>query len=170
MFGVQDQHHVENMGLQFCELFVWPQDIQKVFRHGKVFIWHVDVKRFAVIIMLFHSVGVRHNHGDASSELNGLAHQVFHGSVVGIAVVRIQREHTARQLVHHVAAGRFDDHVLGEARRQAARGGKHCIELFQLFFARQLAEEQKINHLFKAKGAIVHMRGNDIFHVISAVI
>ena len=116
------------------------------------------------------AVGVRGDEREAADQLDRLARDVLERHVVRRLVIGIQVEHAALELVHHVAAGRFEDHVLVEPVWQAARALQQAVEARLLLARRQFAEQQQIGDLLVAEGAAFVVGVHDVLHADAAVI
>ena len=86
------------------------------------------------------------------------------------AISGIEGQNAPCELVHDVAAGRLQDHVLGKGRRHLAGIGENLVELRQLFRLRKAAEEEQIGHLFKAERPGLLVRVDDVLHADTAIV
>ena len=114
--------------------------------------------------------GVRRDQREAGDEADGLPQDVFERGIVRALVVGIQGQHAAGQLVHDVAAGGLEDHVLGEGGGHLPGLGHDVIEALQLRAGRELAEQEQVGDLFIAEGAVLLVRGDDILDADAAVV
>ena len=130
----------------------------------------MNVEGTPVEDVMLHRVGVRHDGGEAPDELDGLAHHVFHGGVVGVVVVGVEHQNAALQLIHDVLGGCFQDHILKKAVGQGAGRGQNGVEVLKLVLGGELAEQQEIGHLFIAEGAQTAVHVQDLVDVDAPVI
>ena len=170
VLGVDHQHHIQQMGFLLGVLFVGTYHPQEVFRRGQIILREMDVQGIPLEIVALHRVGVGHDRGEAAHQLDGLQQHVFHRGVVGIIVIGVQRQHAAGQLVHDVPAGMAHDHVLGKALRQFPGPLHDLVEVLQLRPGGQIAQQQQIGHLLKAKGTGLAVGLNNFVEFNAAIV
>ena len=90
--------------------------------------------------------------------------------IVRTVVIGIEGEDTAGQLVHDVAAGGLEDHVLGEPGGHGACAGHDVVESLLLRLRGQRAEQQQIRDLLIAERAAFPMGLDNILDADAAVI
>ena len=140
VLGVEDEGQVQDFGLELGILAVRPQDEQNVLRRGEVGLRVVDIQAVAVVIVAVGLVAVDRQKRKQGDELQTLPQHVFSRDIVGVFVIGIQREDTARQGVHHVRARRLHDDVPHEAGGQGAVIGEYLLEFRELLPGRQFTE------------------------------
>ena len=107
VLGVQHQRKIQNAGLQLGIAAVCAQNVQQVFGGGELRNGVVDVQALIEHIVAVRLIAVYRKQREQRNELQALAQHVFDAVVVGMRVVAVQRQHAARQRVHHVGAGRL---------------------------------------------------------------
>ena len=137
---VQYQSDVQNLCFQLGVRTVRTEDMENVFRCGKLRLRRVDVKTLPVMVMAVGLVGVHGQHGEEGDELQGLAQYVGQGNVVRPVIIGVERQDAAGQSIHHIFAGRFHNNIPHEMGGKRAVGGQESGKCFQLFFVRQIAE------------------------------
>ena len=113
---------------------------------------------------------VRRDEREARNEADGLPQNVIQRSVVRAVIIGIEGENTAGQLVHDVAAGSLENHILGKPGWHAARAGHDVVEALLLCLRGQGAEQQQIRDLLIAERAVPPVGRDDIFNADAAVI
>ncbi len=166
---VDDEGGVQNLGLQGAEVSVQTQHVENVFRRGVVVLGRMDEERVSVVVVFVGLIAVDRQLREQGYELKALPEDIVHGGVVRVTVVGVEREDAAGQGVHHVLAGGFHDDVPDEVNREGAVAGQQVLELLELLFVRELAEQEQVDDLFVAVVAAVRRSGDDFLDVISAV-
>ena len=169
MLHVQHQTQVQQMGLLGGELIVVPHGVQEILRHRQAGLGPVQVEGLLVVIVPLGGEGVGHDDWEAGNELQRLEHLHRQGVVVRVGIVGVQRQHRPGQLVHHVVAGRLEDHVLGEVGGQLPEEGQDLAELLQRRRRGQGAEQQQIGRLLIAEAMLVGKAVDQILHVDAPV-
>ena len=167
---MQHQKRVKEFGIFVCVALVVAEHTQEVLRHGEALLGVMDVEALFVEVVALHGVGVGDYDGEARNQLYRLAEHVLKTGVVGVGVVGVEGEDAAGELVHHVAAGGLDNHVLGEVVRQGAGFRQYGVELLELLFCGQLAHEQQVGDLLVAEAAVLDMRPDYVDDVYAAVV
>ena len=107
---------------------------------------------------------------DRCNELQTLTQYIWYRSVVRSIVIGIQGQHTAGKGVHHVRARRVHNNSAHNARWQSTVVCKQFLKMFELFMVRQVAEQQEIGGLFKAKPFFADKPPYNLFNVYAALI
>ena len=158
---MQHQAQIQKQRLFFGVDAVAPQKRKDLLRNGKPGLFRVQKHGLPVKKAALDLIGLDRHIAHARDDLQRLPDFGLQREVLGVFVVGVKRQHAARQLVHNVGGGRFEHHVLKKALRP---------EQVKLLFIGQDAEDQEIDHLFKAEAplglAVVHQ----IPHVIAAVV
>ena len=164
-----DQTEIQKPRFLVGKLLIRPDHAQEVLRNGKLRLRPVQIQAVIVIIMPLDHIGVRHNHGEAGDQLNGLAHHVFHAQAVRIGITGVEGQDGAPQLVHDIVAGILENHVLRKILRQrrvgVENGGEHVV----LRLRGQLAEEQKIRNLGETEALFLDIGVDQIGQIIAAI-
>lgn len=129
---VQDEAAVEQLGLVVGVFAVRADQVQDVLRGRALRVGHVQEHGRAVKVAALRLIGVRDNDRELGGQADALTHDVLDRRLVRVAVVGIQRERRAGELVHDVAARRAHDHILGEVVRQRALQTDDVLELLEL--------------------------------------
>jgi predicted RNA-binding protein len=143
--------------------------MEKIFRCGKLGLGDMDEKALVLVIMLEGLIAVNGEHREDRDELQALAENVGNGGVIGIFIVCVERENASGKDIHHIFAGRFEDHIAHEGGRQAAVFREGLTESFQLFHIGKLGEEKKISCFFKTEAVIVQEAFDKVAYVDAAV-
>ena len=98
-----------------------------------------------------------------------LRHDVRQGDVVGVGVIGIERQHTARQQVHQIGGRRTHDDIAHKAVGQGAIGGQQIGEDFQLSGIRQVPDQQEVDRLLKAETVLGDKAADKVLDVDAAV-
>ena len=167
---VDHEHHVQQVGLFLRVLGVGADHPQKVLRRGQPLHGEVDVERAPFKVMALHRVGVGHDAGEGPHQLHRLEQDIVQGGVVRVFIIGVEGQHAPGQLVHDIPAGIFHNHVLGEAVGQLPRPVHDLIETVQFPPGGQIAHEQQIGHLFKAKGPRLPVGLHDLIELNAPVI
>ena len=124
----------------------------------------------AIVIMVVRLVAIHREHGEQRNHLYALAQHIFHRQIEGIVVIGKQREHAARQGIHHIRTGRFLNDIAHKI------GGKRTV-FAQLLgkglqFGRrgQLAKQEQIGDFLKAKPVLAHKAVHQLANVEPAII
>ena len=122
-----------------------------------------------IIDVALYRIGVGHNGGKATDQLDGLAHHILQRGVVRAVVVAVHGQHAALELVHDVRGGGLEDHILEKAVRKAAGRGEDPVEALELLGGGQLPEQEKVGHLLIAEGARCRVAVHDLAHADAPV-
>ena len=112
---------------------------------------------------------MRNDNRELGHQADALTHDVLDRRLVRVAVVGIQRERRAGELVHDVAARRAHDHILGEVVRQRALQTDDVLELLELAARRQLAAHEQIADLLEAEAVLALETVDEIIYIIAPV-
>ena len=159
---VEDHAKVQKLGLVVVEFRVLAQGVEEVLGHAQIRPGPVEVKAVLVEIMPLGGVGVGHDGGRPGHHAEGFEELVFQTSVLRLAVVGVEGQDAAGQLVHDVLVGGAEDHVLGEITGQLAPPGHEDLEILQLGERGQLAEEEEVHRLLKAEAVLPDTALNQI--------
>ena len=170
MLGMENEHEVEQMRLLRRVGRIGADHAQNILSDGQFRFRVVQNKRFAVKIMPLGGESVRRDEREARNEADGLPQNVIQRSVVRTVIIGIEGENTAGQLVHDVAAGSLENHILGKPGWHAARAGHDVVEALLLCLRGQGAEQQQIRDLLIAERAVPPVGCDDIFNADAAVI
>ena len=102
VFCMQNERHIEDTRFKFCIPAVLPQHIEDILRHGQRLLRTVDDERVIVVIKARCRIRIDGKNRHFRNELQTLAHHVFRRSVIGIGIVRKERQNTAHERIHHV--------------------------------------------------------------------
>lgn len=166
---VQDEAAVEQLGLVVGVFAVRADQVQDVLRGRALRVGHVQEHGRAVKVAALRLIGVRDNDRELGGQADALTHDVLDRRLVRVAVVGIQRERRAGELVHDVAARRAHDHILGEVVRQRALQTDDVLELLELAARRQFAAHEQIADLLEAEAVLALETVNEIIYVITPV-
>ena len=169
MLCVQDEAAVEQLGLVVGVFAVRADQVQDVLRGRALRVGHVQEHGRAVKVAALRLIGVRDNDRELGGQADALTHDVLDRRLVRVAVVGIQRERRAGELVHDVAARRAHDHILGEVVRQRALQTDDVLELLELAARRQLTAHEQIADLLEAEAVLALETVNEIIYVIAPV-
>ena len=126
--------------------------------------------RVPVKIVPLGGKGVRRDERKTRDEADGLPQDILQRCVVRAVVIGIEGEDAAGELVHDVAAGRLEDHILGKPGGHAARAGHDVVEALLLRLRGKRPEQQQIRDLLIAERAALLVRRDDILNADAAVI
>jgi hypothetical protein len=157
------------MGFLRGILVVVPDGVEEVLRHTQAGLWPVEVEGFLVVIVPLDREGVGHNHRHPRNELHRLTQLVGQGHIVGGAVVGVEGQHRAGQLIHHVGAGGLENHVLGEHAGEGVAAGQELAEGVQLLPAGQGPHQEQIGRFLEAKAPLAGEAANQVGHVDAPV-
>ena len=163
------QAQVQQAGLLLGVLIVPADGVEEILGQGQVVLRPVEVQTLVVEVVALHGEGVGHDGGAAGDELHGLTHLVFNAVVVRIAVIGVQGQHRAGQLVHHIMAGGGQNHVLGEPVGQSAVLRQDAGEALQLPPGGQRAQQQQIGGLLKTEAVLAHKAADQVLHIDAPV-
>ena len=121
------------------------------------------------MVIIVGVIAVNGQKREGCDQLQALTQHVINADIVCIVVVRIKCQHAARQRIHHIRARRFQNHITHKAWGQRAVAGEQLGEFIQLLLRRQVAEQQEVNGLFKAKALFFQKSGNNILNIHAAV-
>ena len=167
---MQDQRHIEHLCLQVRVLAVGSQQRQDHLSGGHGGLGVVYIEALVAHVMVIGVVAVDRQQREHRNQLYALSEHIVDRGIVGVFVVAEQRQHTARDRVHHIVARRLEDHVAHKVLRQGPVAHQKLLEGLQLRHVGQLAEQQQIHDLFKAKAVIAVDTADDIVDVVAAVI
>ena len=170
VFGVQDEAEVEDEGFQFRILLVGTNEAENVFRRAQILARLVYDEATVRVVVRVHLIAVGGEQGKLRDELYALSEYVGDRDIVGAFVVAVQGEHAARDDVHHVRGRCFHDYVAHETFGQSAELAQHFVEVFQLLFVGQFAEEEQIDRFLKAETLFFHEAAHEILNGDAAVI
>ena len=169
VLGVQHQGQVQGLGLQARVFAVGAHQVQQVLGGVQVLARVVDEQALPVEVVPLGHVAVGGHRGHAGDQLDGLAQHVAQAHVVRVGVVGVHDQDAAGQLVHHVVAGRLEDHVLGEAVGQRPAFAHQGGELLQLPGGGQVAEQQQVAGLLETRTVLLLQAGDQVGDVDAAV-
>ena len=121
------------------------------------------------MVILISLIRVHAHERKLRYKLQTLSQHVGYGNIVGVVVVRVEREHASAQTVHHIHAGSFHYNVAHERNGQRAETAQKFVELSEFLFARQRTEQQKIRGFFEAEPVLAHKAAHYIFYIYAAV-
>ena len=170
VLGVEHQAEIQQLGLAVGEFVVLAHGVEEVLGQRHSVLRPVEVEGVAVEIAPLGGVGVGHDHRGAGDEGDGLTQLVLQSHNLGLVIVRIEGQHTAGDLVHHVAGRGLQDHVLSEHGGQGAHLAQQFGELAQLLAVGQAAHEQQERRLLKAEALFGDKAVDQILHVDAAVV
>ena len=170
VLSVDHEHQVEEAGFVVGEGVVLAEHPQEVLCHGELRVGIVDIEGVVIVVVALGGKGVGDDGGEPRHQLDGLAHEVLGGEIIGTVVVGVECQNAARQLVHDILAGGAEDHVLHEALGQLPRLEEHILKLIQLLPGGELAHQQQEHHLGEAEGLVLAMGFHNIFHADAAVV
>lgn len=78
---------------------------------GKALDRIVQDEAVVVVVVVINAIGVRSDDRQAADQLQTLAHDIWQADIVGAFVVGVEREHRARESVHHIVGWRFHDDI-----------------------------------------------------------
>ena len=151
VLGVEDHAQVQELGLVVVKFGVLPQGVEEVLGHAHVRPGPVEVEAVLVEVVALGRVGVGHNGGRPGHHAEGFEQLVLQAPVLRLAVVGVEGQDAAGQLVHDVLVGGAEDHILGEVAGQLAPPGHEDLEVLQLGGRGQLAEEEEVHRLLEAE-------------------
>ena len=120
MFRVENHAQVQELGLVVVELCVLPEGVKEVLGHAHVRPGTVKIKAVLVEVVALGGVRMGHDGGRPGHHPEGLEQLVFQSHVFRLAVVGVESQNTAGELVHDVLVGGAEDHVLAEIAGQLA--------------------------------------------------
>ena len=170
MLGMENEHQIEQMRLLRRIGRVGADHAQNVLGDGQLRFRVVQDERFPVKIMPLGGEGVRRDERKARDQADGLPQDVFKRGVVRTVVIGIEGKNAAGKLVHDVAAGGLEDHILGKPGGHAARAGHNVVEALLLRLRGQRPEQQQIRDLLIAERAGLLVGLDDILDADAAVI
>ena len=115
---VQNQRHVQHLCLELGILAVGAQQRKDNLRGGHGGLGVVNVKALVVDVVVVGVIAVHRQQRKYRNQLNTLAQHVADGNIVSVLVIAEKRQHAARDGVHHILAGRFEDNVAHKVLRQ----------------------------------------------------
>ena len=159
---VEDHAKVQKLGLVVVEFRVLAQGVEEVLGHAQIRPGPVEVKAVLVEIMPLGGVGVGHDGGRPGHHAEGLEELVLQRHVLRLAVVGVEGHDAALQLIHNVLVGGAENHILTEIAGELAPLGHEILELRQLGSRGQLAEEQQVHRLLKAKAVLGNALADEV--------
>ena len=129
----------------------------------------MDDKALPELIVVVCVIRIHRQEREGGDQLQALAHHIVDADIVGVVIIGVQRQHTARQRVHHIAAGRFENDVTHEVGGKRAVVCKRLAKTLQFVFVREFAAQKQIGDLFKTGMRIVHESIHDLLYVDAAV-
>lgn len=166
---MEDETEIEQLGFELAEIFVRADQIENGFRMGKALDRIVQDEAVVVVVVVINAIGVRSDDRQAADQLQTLAHDIWQADIVGAFVVGVEREHRARESVHHIVGWRFHDDIAHKTVWQRAVVVHLLNEKVQLRGAWQFASEQEIGDLFKAVALVVDDATHKLLHVVAAI-
>ena len=142
---------------------------KEVLRGADIVVRTVEVKASAVVVCAVVSVGMRRDDGELCDYLDALTEHILKACVIGVFVVGIERKHAGRHLVHYRARGRFHKDVLRKSRGELAVVREERVEIVELLFVGELAEEEKVNYLLEAVAVFLSVAVDELGHIEAAV-
>ena len=170
MLGVEDEHEIEQMRLLRRIDRVGADHAQDILGDGQLGLRIVQDEGLPVKIMPLGGKGVRRDERKTRNETDGLPQDVFQRGIIRAVVVGIEGENAAGKLVHDVAAGGLEDHVLGKPGGHAARAGHDVVEAPLPLLRGKRSEQQQIRDLLIAERAALLVGRDDILDADAAVI
>ena len=170
MLGMENEHEVEQMRFLRRVGRIGADHAQNILGDGQLRLRIVQDEGVSVKIMPLGGKGVRRDEREARDEADGLPQNVVQRGIVRTVVIGIEGEDAAGQLVHDVAAGGLEDHVLGEPGWHGACAGHDVVEALLLRLRGQRAEQQQIRDLLIAERAAFPMGLDNILDADAAVI
>jgi len=111
--------------------------MQNVFCGGKLSNRRMDIKAFAVMVVCICLIAVDRKHWKQGNKLQALAQYIFQGSIVCPVIVRIERQDTSCQRIHHIAAWGFHNDITDEAGWQRTVKAKQIFKFGKLLRIRK---------------------------------
>ena len=110
-----------------------------------------------------------HDGGRPGNHAEGLEQLVFQGGVLRLAVVGVEGQDAAGELVHDVFVGGAEDHILREVAGELAPPGHEEVEVLQLGGRGQLAEEEEVDRLLEAEAVLLDALLNQVLNADAPV-
>ena len=170
MLHVQHKRQIKHSCLERRVLHIRAQHAQKVGRSRQTVRRVVNVHAAAALVVIVGVIGIHRQHRKDRNQHQALPQHVGQADIIRIAVVGCQREHTARQAVHHVAGRCFHDDIAGEIGRQRAALCQQRLEVAQPLCIRQLAEQEQVRSFLVALAAVPNKALHQILNADAAVV
>ena len=167
--GVEDQRRVQGPGLQLRKLFILPQQIEDVLRHGQVILGLVN-EQVSALGAAVGQVAVDGQLWGIHRQLQALAQNVRHRDVVGLVIVAVQGQQAPGQGVHHVSGGGLHHHVTDKILGQMAILIEHLAERIQLLLGGKLPENEKVHRFLKAEALLSQAALYQLPDVVAAIV
>lgn len=166
MLGMENEHEVEQMRFLRRVGRIGADHAQDVLGDGQLRLWIVQDEGVSVKIMPLGGKGVRRDEREARDEADGLPQNVVQRGIVRTVIIGIEGEDAAGQLVHDVAAGSLENHILGKPGWHGACAGHDVVEALLLRLRGQRAEQQQIRDLLIAERAAFPMGLDNILDAV----
>ena len=170
MLHVQHKRQIEHSCLERRVLHIRAQHAQKVGRSRQTVRRVVNVHAAAALVVIVGVIGIHRQHRKDRNQHQALPQHVGQADIIRVAVVGCQREHTARQAVHHVAGRCFHDDIAGEIGRQRAALCQQRLEVAQPLCIRQLAEQEQVRSFLVALAAVPNKALHQILNANAAIV
>ena len=130
----------------------------------------MDIHAAAALIVVIGVVRVDREHREHGNQHQALPQDVGQTDVVRAFIVGGERQHAARQAVHHVVRRRFHDNVAREIGRQRAPLREQALEAAELLCVGQSAEQQQICDFLVALASLAHKALHELLDAYAAVV
>ena len=167
---VQHKRQIEHAGFERRVLHIRAQHAQEVGRSRQTVRRVVNVHAAAALVVIVCVIGIHSQHRKDRNQHQALPQHVRQADIIRVAVVGCQREHTARQAVHHVMRRRLHDNIAREIGRQRASLCQQSLEIAQTLGIRQLTEQQQIGNLLIPLAAVADKALHQILNANAAVV
>ncbi len=108
---VEDQRHIQHLGLQLRVLPVGPQHQEEILRQRQPVRRVADKQRLPFSEMPIGVIGIDGDHGQFGDQFHTLAQHIAQRGILRARIVRIQRQHTALHRVHDARIRRLHHHI-----------------------------------------------------------
>ena len=165
---MEQQRHIQHLGLQKCVVPVRPEHHQEILCRGQLRIRSVDVHAPVPLIVIVRMIPVDGQHGKYADQVHTLPDHISH--IIGrhLVIVGRQRQDAPGHGIHDILVGRLHDNIPGKIGGQLPRTCQKLRKFRLLFSGRHLPEHQKICHPFKPE-SIVRNTAYQLHHIIAPV-
>ena len=125
---MEHKRHIQDLCFKFCIFPVLTQHHKNVLCGGKVRIRCINIQVLAPSVVIC-MIAVHHQHGELADQVQALAQYIRYTGVICLVVIGIQLQNTSRDAVHHIAAGRLQNHIPHKIRRKRTPLPDHFLEI-----------------------------------------
>jgi hypothetical protein len=129
----------------------------------------VNVKALTLVVVGIRMVAVNRKERELRDELEALTENVVDRDIVRIVIVGIESQHATGKGVHHIGAGRLEDHIAGKALGKRSVLAELLVEAAKLLCRGKTAEKKKVNTFLKAESSVLFETVYECGHVHTAV-